>query len=105
MNMVAALAGNAVPPPQPPPLPLLPQPPPNAVGGGLPLPNLVRPESVSPFVPITQRSTPLDTSPLSHKSPLAVNMYLDQQPQQPDANNAADVHNVAAAAAVNAESN
>ena len=40
----------------------------------------VRPEPMtSPFMPITQRSTPVDTSPLSHKSPLAVNFYLDQQ--------------------------
>merc|ERR1719385_425847 len=39
---------------------------------------LVRPDPVSPFAPITQRSTPIDTSPLSHKSPVAVNLYLNQ---------------------------
>ena len=42
---------------------------------------LNRPEqALSPFIPITQRSTPIETSPLSHKSPLAVQMYLDQEP-------------------------
>ena len=58
--------------------PLVPtQPPSNAPAQRLDEQRLDLPQRTSPFMPITQRSTPQDVSPLSHKqSPVSVQMYL-----------------------------